>query len=66
MPTGEALIQEVDQTRLEPGQVAFWWLGQHQFIVKMGSQVFYADPYLHPDVRLVPSLVTPEQMAQRI
>lgn len=62
MPSGDALIQEVNQTRLESRQLAFWWLGQHQFIVKMGSQVIYADPYLHPDVRLVPSLVTPAQI----
>ena len=63
MSSGEALIREVDQTHLEPGQLAFWWLGQHQFIVKMGSRVIYTDPYLHPDVRLVPSLVAPEQMS---
>ena len=52
MPSGDALIQEVDNTSLEPGQLAFWWLGQHPFIVKMSSRVIYTDPYLHPDVRL--------------
>ena len=64
MQTGEALISDVEAAQLAPGQVAFWWLGQHSFIVKMGRHVVYLDPFLTPlPERLVPSLVTCEQTA---
>jgi L-ascorbate 6-phosphate lactonase len=46
------------------GPAAFWWLGQHQFIVKLGRDVILIDPYLdpHPDRRVAP-LFQPEDAA---
>ncbi len=63
MPTGPELIADVDACSLGEGQCAFWWLGQHGFIVKLGERILYLDPFLsdHPR-RLVPSLVRPEQV----
>ena len=64
MLTGNELVADIDAAVVDSGTVAFWWLGQHSFILKMGDRVLYVDPFLsdHPD-RLVPPMVTPEQMA---
>ncbi len=57
---GTALRDEIARTRTEPGQVAFWWLGQHSFILKGGETVVYIDPYLSPSpARQTPPLLTP-------
>ena len=48
---GRDLIADIDATRTGPGRAAFWWLGQHSFIVKAGEVVIYIDPYLKPDER---------------
>src|SRR6185437_17042388 len=40
----------------------FWWLGQHTFIVKAGSQVIYIDPFFAPwPARQTPVLLTPTE-----
>ena len=63
MKTGPALIKEIDDLRLEQGALAFWWLGQLSYIVKVGDQVLYFDPYLAPsERRLVPPLMDAEQV----
>ena len=36
---GQALLDDIAQTQTAPGQVAFWWLGQHSFILKGGATV---------------------------
>jgi len=33
------------------GPAAFWWLSQHQFIVKLGRDVILIDPYLDMKVK---------------
>jgi L-ascorbate 6-phosphate lactonase len=55
-----ALIEEVDATALAPGELAFWWLGQHSFIVKLANRILYLDPFLTdiPERRIRP-LVEP-------
>ena len=56
---GQALLDDIAQTQTAPGQVAFWWLGQHSFIVKGGERVLFIDPYLSPhDARQTPPLPT--------
>lgn len=47
----EALIKDIDACELKPGQCAFWWMGQHSFIAKMGLHILYIDPYLKPSER---------------
>jgi len=64
MRTGKALIDEIDATELGDGELAFWWLGQHGFVLKMGGAVVYLDPYLSENPsRTVRPLVAPEQVA---
>ena len=63
MKTGRALIAEVDETALPPGAVAFWWLGQMSYIVKVANTILYFDPYLSPSPRRnVPPLLEPKEI----
>jgi L-ascorbate 6-phosphate lactonase len=60
---GTELLNDIARARTEPGQAAFWWLGQHSFILKGGETVVYIDPYLSPSpARQTPPLLTPEQV----
>jgi L-ascorbate 6-phosphate lactonase len=60
---GTALLDDITHAQTEPGKAAFWWLGQHSFIVKGGETVLYIDPYLSPSpARQTPPLLTPEQV----
>ncbi len=40
------LISEVKGYKLREGHMAFWWLGQLGYIVRMADLTIYADPYL--------------------
>lgn len=61
--TCQALIDEINSTDVPFGQAAFWWLGQHGFIVKLGEVVIYIDPYLSPsEHRNIPPLLTPSEI----
>lgn len=56
-------IEDIDRLELPPGAVGFWWIGQMSFIVKIGSTVFYFDPYLAPrETRLVPPMLAPAEV----
>src|SRR5216683_3133506 len=58
---GADLLDDIARTRTEPGHVAFWWLGQHSFILKGGETVIYIDPFLSPHAaRQTPALLAPE------
>lgn len=46
MRTGIYLVNEINNCVLKDGECALWWLGQNGFIVKIGSLIFYLDPYL--------------------
>jgi L-ascorbate 6-phosphate lactonase len=44
--------QEIERTRVEPGSLALWWLGQAGFAFKTpGGRVMYIDPYLSDAVQ---------------
>lgn len=59
---GQKLIDEVTQTKTGENEFAFWWLGQHSFIIKIAGQILYVDPFLSPiPGRLVPPLFAPEE-----
>ncbi|MEX0748011.1 MAG: MBL fold metallo-hydrolase, partial [Rhodothermales bacterium] len=61
MLTGRGLFEDVERAR---GEAAFWWLGQHSFIVTMGGAVLLIDPYLNEDARRnVPPLFHPVDAA---
>jgi len=60
MLTGKALIADLNACTLPNGQAALWWCGQQSWILKLGGQVVYLDPFLTPlPSRLVPPLLTP-------
>ena len=60
---GLELINDIDKCILEKGNIAFWWLGQMGFAVKLGELVIYMDLFLsaHPG-RNVPSLLKPQEI----
>ncbi len=63
MPTGNALIEDIDNWSRGPERLAFWWLGQSSVIVKLAGKIIYIDPYLSPNARrLTPPLLTPDQV----
>lgn len=54
----EELLQEIQNTHTPEGQAAFWWMGQHTFIVKAANRVFYLDPWFAPwESRQTPPLL---------
>lgn len=60
---GAELLADIARTQMDRGQIAFWWLGQHSFILKGGETVVYIDPYLSPDTaRQTPPLLAPEEV----
>jgi L-ascorbate 6-phosphate lactonase len=63
MPTGELLINEINQTSVAAGQCAFWWLGQHGFVLKLKGRVVYIDAFLsNSKGRRIPPLLDPAQV----
>ena len=63
MKTGKCLIRDVNQCVPAWGEMAFWWLGQQGFIVKLGRTVLYIDPFLTPSPRRrIPPLLRPEDV----
>ena len=63
MPTGTALITEINAKEVPPSSLAIWWLGQQGYVIKGGSAVIYVDAFLseHPR-RLVPPLMKPQEV----
>src|SRR5437588_9685225 len=43
-----ALLADIGACHPGPHRAAFWWLGQHSFIVKAGGSVIYIDPFFAP------------------
>src|SRR5438270_7881296 len=61
--SGEALVRDVEAAAPGEGRAAFWWLGQHSFILKLKGTVLYIDPYLEPSpARQTPPLLSPEEV----
>jgi L-ascorbate 6-phosphate lactonase len=63
MARGAALVAEVERCVLGAGEGRLWWLGQHGFILKLGSAVAYLDAYLSPhELRRVPPQLAPGEV----
>ena len=61
MLKGKALFEEVATCE---APAAFWWLGQHSFVVKLGDVRLLIDPFLSDvEGRRVPPLFAPEDAA---
>jgi L-ascorbate 6-phosphate lactonase len=63
MKKGKELINDIDKCSLDKDNLAFWWLGQIGFVVKLGETVIYFDPFLsnYPS-RNIPTLLKPEEI----
>ena len=60
MLKNKALFDDIAATK----DSAFWWLGQHSFIVKLGESIVLIDPFLaEMEARNIPPLFTPEDAA---
>ncbi|MHC4229752.1 MAG: MBL fold metallo-hydrolase [Planctomycetota bacterium] len=69
-----ALINEINEARVEPGSLKIWWIGQEGFVFKSAGRIIYIDPYLstyaekvtkgRPDehVRIRPAPMQPEDV----
>ena len=65
MKTGAELLRDIEDCELADGALAFWWLGQLSYIVRVGETVLYFDPYLAPrESRLVPPLLDARQITR--
>jgi L-ascorbate metabolism protein UlaG (beta-lactamase superfamily) len=54
----DALLADITSVETSPGRGAFWWMGQHTFIVKAADKVFYFDPWFAPwESRQTPTLL---------
>lgn len=57
-----ALLADIADTPTPQGQGAFWWLGQHTFVMKAGGKVFYFDPWMADwPARQTRPLLTPQE-----
>ena len=63
MKRGNQLIDDINRYHPPRGEAAFWWIGQHSFIIKIAETVCYVDPYLFdsPD-RQIPPLLKPSEV----
>lgn len=60
--THEELLREIAETETPTGKAAFWWMGQHTFIVKAGGKTFYIDPWFADwNSRQTATLITPDE-----
>ncbi len=58
----DALLEDIAATETGPGEAAFWWMGQHTFIVKAGKTVIYIDPWFpNWPSRQTRPLITPQE-----
>ena len=63
MRTGKALIADIRRARPGPGALAFWWLGQHSFVLKLAGRTIYLDPFLSElPGRTVPPVLAPSDI----
>ncbi len=56
------LLNDIKNTELFTGQGAFWWMGQHTFIIKTNGNIIYIDPWFAPwESRQTPTLLNYEE-----
>ena len=56
MKTGGILIEDIHACHVPAGHCAWWWLGQHGFVIKLGTTICWLDAYLtpHPSRQVAP------------
>lgn len=63
MKPGVSLLADMASRSPRHGEAVFWWLGQHSFVLKAATRMFFFDPFLssHPH-RLIPPLLAPAEI----
>src|SRR5258708_4037976 len=60
----QPLLEDIARTETGGGHAAFWWLGQHSFILKLAGKVIYIDPYFDPHpARQTPTLLAHDELS---
>ncbi len=60
----DRLLEDVRGFAVGTGRAAFWWLGQHTFVVKAGGIVIYVDPFFADwTSRQTPPLLAPAEVS---
>src|SRR5438874_1124896 len=60
----QSLLAEIASIDERSGHAAFWWLGQHSFILKLAGKVIYIDPYFAPNpARQTPPLLNYDELS---
>jgi L-ascorbate 6-phosphate lactonase len=63
LETGFELVKDINQCVVEEGRLAYWWLGQLGYVVKLGEVVIYIDAFLSDMTgRNIPPLLKPEEV----
>lgn len=64
MKTNKELMTEIENTAVEDGSCALWWLGQMGYVIKFSeNRLIYIDAYLtDKPARTVPPLLKPEEL----
>jgi len=63
MKTGTELIKEIQDCSPKEGSLAFWWLGQRGYAIKLGDWTVYIDMFLSDrHDRNIPPLLKPEDV----
>ena len=59
------LANDINRTSLSRNEAAFWWLGQHSFILRTTTKTIYFDPFLskHPK-RLIQPLLNATELKE--
>lgn len=62
LQSNAALVADIAQPLAPDERAAFWWMGQHTFIVKIGKTVLFIDPFLADwPSRQTPPLLTMDE-----
>lgn len=56
----------IDDVRAHQSGTAVWWAGHNSWIIKSGDLVVTTDLYLENSLRLMPSPVTPDEIASEV
>lgn len=60
MKIGAELINDINECKVGYGELAFWWLGQMGYAIKLGQTILYIDAYLEDSKRRsIPTLLNP-------
>jgi len=63
MLKNKELVNDINNCTLDINEVAFWWLGQHSFVLKINNSILYIDPFLSDrSDRLLPPLLNAEEI----